>query len=125
MPRLRKPYAPKMQAFEPPNLGFLSWTQACHVVSLPTFIDVEASSLRSASYPIEVAWNMPDGTIEVHLISPAGIPRWTDWSTKAEQLHGISIATLLTSGTQPSLICRRMNRLLAGATVYTYCLPLQ
>ena len=86
---------------------------------LPTFIDFEASSLRSASYPIEVAWNDPTGIIEAHLISPAGIERWTDWSVEAEQLHGISRSTLLTDGKPPSWICRRMNHQLAGIVVYS------
>ena len=87
--------------------------------SPPTFIDFEASSLRSASYPIEVAWNAPDGRIEAYLISPAGIPRWTDWSVEAEKLHGISRSTLLASGKPPVWICRRMNHQLAGTIVYS------
>ena len=41
---------------------------------IPSFIDFEASSLTVKSYPIEVAWNLEDGTIESHLISPAGVP---------------------------------------------------
>lgn len=86
---------------------------------IPTFLDFEASSLRSTSYPIEVAWNDPTGAIEAHLISPAGIERWTDWSIEAEQLHGISRATLLTGGKPPSWICRRMNHQLAGTVVYS------
>jgi len=86
---------------------------------LPIFLDFEASSLRSASYPIEVAWNAPDGRIEAYLISPAGIPRWTDWSGEAEKLHGISRATLLASGKPPAWICRRMNHQLGGTIVYS------
>jgi hypothetical protein len=86
---------------------------------LPTFIDFEASSLKSASYPIEVAWNDPTGAIEAHLISPAGIDRWMDWSVEAEQLHGIPRATLLTDGKPPSWLCRRMNHQFAGTVVYS------
>lgn len=86
---------------------------------LPTFIDFEASSLRSASYPIEVAWNDPTGDIEAHLISPASIERWTDWSAEAEKIHGISRAELLKDGKSPSWICRRMNEQLAGTVVYS------
>ena len=85
----------------------------------PVFLDFEASSLASASYPIEVAWSLPDGVIESHLISPAGIERWTDWSTQAERLHGISRAQLLAEGKAPAWICRRLNEQLAGQTVYT------
>src|SRR6266702_473695 len=86
---------------------------------LPIFIDLEASSLSSTSYPIEIAWNAPDGTIEAYLISPAHIPHWTDWSGEAEQLHGISRAELLATGKPPSWICRRMNHQLAGTVVYS------
>lgn len=90
-----------------------------HVEPMPRFLDFEASSLASASYPIEVAWSAPDGSIESHLISPAGIERWTDWSPKAEQLHGIRRATLLAEGKAPNWICRRLNAVLGGAVVYT------
>lgn len=85
----------------------------------PRFLDFEASSLASGSYPIEVAWSGPDGAIESHLISPANIARWTDWSVEAEQLHGIRREQLLTEGKPPSWILRRMNEALDGATVYT------
>lgn len=87
--------------------------------SPPVFLDFEASSLASASYPIEVAWSLPDGTIESHLISPAGIERWTDWSAQAERLHGISRTQLLAEGQSPAWICRRLNEQLAGQIVYT------
>ena len=85
----------------------------------PVFLDFEASSLASASYPIEVAWSLPDGAIESHLISPASIDRWTDWSAQAERLHGISRAQLLAEGQSPVWICRRLNEQLAGQIVYT------
>lgn len=87
--------------------------------SLPVFLDFEASSLASASYPIEVAWSLPDGIIESHLISPAGIERWNDWSAQAERLHGISRAQLLAEGESPAWVCRRLNERLAGRVVYT------
>ncbi|NJD07038.1 MAG: hypothetical protein FIA97_11155 [Methylococcaceae bacterium] len=66
--------------------------------NIPSFIDFEASSLGSASYPIEGAWNLAGGSIESCLISPAGISRWTDWSDKAERIHGIAKAQLLVEG---------------------------
>ena len=87
--------------------------------SQPVFLDFEASSLASASYPVEVAWSLPDGCIESHLISPAGIERWNDWSAQAERLHGISRAQLLAEGQSPAWICRRLNERLAGRVVYT------
>lgn len=89
--------------------------------SPPAFLDFEASSLASASYPIEVAWSLPDpdGVIETHLISPASMERWTDWSPKAERLHGITQALLRAEGKTPTWICQRLNATLAGRTVYT------
>ena len=87
--------------------------------ALPTFLDFEASSLRSASYPIEVAWSQPDGSIESHLISPAGIGRWTDWSVEAEKLHGLSRAEVSAHGRAPAWVCRRLNEQLAGQIVYS------
>lgn len=86
---------------------------------MPRFLDFEASSLASGSYPIEVAWSNPDGSIESHLISPSGIERWTDWSVKAEQLHNIRRSRLMAEGKSPDWICRRLNEALDGETVYT------
>jgi DNA polymerase III epsilon subunit-like protein len=84
----------------------------------PIFLDFEASSLSSSSYPIEVAWNRIDGSVESHLISPAGIENWTDWSAKAEALHGLDREMLKRDGKKPSWICERMNEELAGKIVY-------
>src|SRR5262245_30300389 len=86
---------------------------------LPIFLDIEASSLGSRSYPIEVAWNTPDGAIEAHLISPATIARWTDWSAVAVQLHGISRGVLHRGGKASSWVGRRLNQQLAGHVVYS------
>ncbi|HXG68392.1 MAG TPA: hypothetical protein VNO70_25075 [Blastocatellia bacterium] len=87
--------------------------------SIPTFLDFEASSLSSASYPIEVAWNLEDGSIEDYLISPQHVQTWTDWDPEAEKVHGISREELLLHGKPPSFICARMNQQLTGKVVYT------
>lgn len=87
--------------------------------AIPCFLDFEASSLASASYPIEVAWTLADGSIESYLISPSGINKWTDWSAKSERLHGITQRQLLAEGQRPAWICQRMNEQLAGKTVYS------
>ncbi len=84
--------------------------------SIPSFIDFEASSLGSASYPIEVAWNIGE-TIEQYLIAPAS--GWTDWSVRSEALHGISRAELITRGESPYRVCERLSRQLAGRLVYS------
>lgn len=86
---------------------------------IPSFLDFEASSLGSASFPIEVAWNLSDGSIESHLISPKGIDKWRDWSFKSQELHGISREELIVNGKPPSWICHRMNECLSGKVVYT------
>jgi hypothetical protein len=85
----------------------------------PLFLDFEASSLASASYPIEVAWSRADDSVESHLISPAGIMAWTDWSIVAQRLHGLSREQLLTDGRPPAWVARRMNEQLAGQTLYS------
>jgi hypothetical protein len=76
------------------------------------FIDFEASSLAERSYPIEVAWVFADGTHETHLIRPA--PRWTDWDSEAEAIHGLSREQLLTDGEPHEQVARRMVEALAG-----------
>jgi hypothetical protein len=76
------------------------------------FLDFEASSLSRHSYPIEVAWVFEDGTSEAHLIRPA--PGWDDWDPRAEAIHHIPRATLLTEGAQHDTVARRMIEQLAG-----------
>jgi hypothetical protein len=84
----------------------------------PCFIDFEASSLGASSYPIEVAWSAPDGSIESHLVRPR--PEWTDWSAYAErEIHRISRATLAAEGEAPVEVAARMNDALAGRNVYS------
>lgn len=54
------------------------------------FLDIEASGLGSGSFPVEIAWVSEGGAEESHLIRPA--PGWTQWSRRAEALHGITRA---------------------------------
>jgi hypothetical protein len=89
------------------------------VTKLPSFLDFEASSLSSTSYPIEVAWSRPDGSIESHLISPVGIDGWDDWSFLSEKVHGISRDELIAYGQSPARVCSLMNHQLSGQVVYT------
>lgn len=85
---------------------------------IPSFLDFEASSLSPNSYPIEVAWSGRDGSIEGHLISPAGIDHWVDWDSEAEKVHGIPRETLYQTGEPPPSICKRMNEQLGGMQVF-------
>jgi len=78
----------------------------------PVFIDFEASSLNDDSYPIEVAWNDPDGTITSILIKPHW--SWTDWDPNAEELHGIARAEIEQRGVPPEDVCRRISEVVTG-----------
>ncbi|MBL1270817.1 MAG: hypothetical protein ACI92B_001052 [Marinobacter maritimus] len=79
----------------------------------PAFIDFEASSLDLiASYPIEVGVCMPDSTLHSWLIEPHVL--WQDWSASAEQIHGISRASLSAEGNAVKDVAHHLNQLLSG-----------
>jgi hypothetical protein len=91
---------------------------------LPCFIDFEASSLSPESYPIQVAWSLPDGRVFDHFIDPRGVSSWTDWDDDAEwEIHRISRALLHDVGAPPQKVAVRMNAMLAGMTLYADGLP--
>lgn len=86
----------------------------------PCFIDFEASGLADDSYPIEVAWNVADETIEGHLISPETVADWTHWDDSAQaNAHGISRRELKRFGQPPQKVARRINERLHDMTVYS------
>ncbi len=76
------------------------------------FLDFEASSLGKQSYPVEVAWVFEDGRSRSFLIKPA--PDWTDWSSEAEAIHGISRELLEKEGVAVSTIADEMVKTLSG-----------
>jgi hypothetical protein len=88
-------------------------------MQFPVFIDIEASSLSSSSYPIEIAWNDQEGNIESYLISPAAIKSWTDWSAKAEKIHGISQDTLIEQGKSPTWVAQTVHQKLSKKVAYS------
>lgn len=91
---------------------------------LPCFIDFEASSLNPESYPIQVAWSLPDGRVFDHFIDPRWVTNWTDWDDEAEwEIHRISRALLHDVGAPPQKVAERMNAMLAGKTLYADGLP--
>lgn len=93
-------------------------------VKLPCFLDFEASGLGTDSFPIEVAWSLPDARIECHLICPTA--SWIStgqWDHVAEGMHRISIASLRRDGRDPLWICEQMNAQLSGQEVFCDGLP--
>ena len=80
-------------------------------------MDCEASSLSANSYPVEIAWSAPDGSVESHLVKPA--PDWDDWSELSEEVHGIRRERLLAEGLPAWAVARRMNESLAGEILYS------
>lgn len=83
------------------------------------FIDLEASGLGPASWPIEVGWCFPDGSPDALLIKPA--EDWADeaWDRKAEALHGLSQETLHKNGHRIELVCERLNASLSEIDVFS------
>ncbi|MEX0730657.1 MAG: hypothetical protein WED00_08550 [Aquisalimonadaceae bacterium] len=85
--------------------------------ALPSFLDLEASSLNPLeSYPTEVAWSLPNGSIHSHLVYPE--PDWEDWNPVAERLTGISRSLIESHGLAPARVADALNRDLAGSAVY-------
>jgi hypothetical protein len=83
---------------------------------VPCVLDIEASGFGRHSYPIEVGYVLPDGMAHCTLIQPA--PAWTHWDGAAERVHGISRPVLLAHGRPLLEVACRLNRDLAGRTVY-------
>ena len=83
----------------------------------PCIVDLEASGIHPESYPVQVAWSDPKGTVECHLIRPE--PEWTHWDPNAERLHGISRDTAVEHGEPAHWIVERLNTSLAGRAVYS------
>lgn len=84
------------------------------------FVDFEASSLLSGSFPIEVAWVDTDGHGESYLIRPAD--KWladgcSGWSQESEALHGISLDTLLRDGVPLDRVAARAAKTLSPGQV--------
>jgi len=87
-------------------------------MTLPCFIDFEASGLGLDSYPLEVAWSYPDGTIESHLIQPECT--WRSWSKEAEKLHGLSWIECMFQGTPPRKLMKILSNIFDERTP-VYC----
>ncbi len=86
---------------------------------MPMFLDFEASSLSSDSYPIEIAWSDGSGQIQSYLISPVTIPEWTDWSEESAQIHGITKQQLVDEGHTPDDVVQKFLPFLRESVIYT------
>ncbi len=80
------------------------------------FLDFEASSLGKKSFPIEVAWVFEDGQSKSMLVRP--LPEWSDWSSEAEALHGISRERLDAEGLPPETVAQQMLGALSGHELF-------
>lgn len=85
--------------------------------NFPHIIDVEASGFGPESYPIEVGVIKSCGERYCTLIQPH--ERWSHWSKDAEELHGISRATLLKKGKAIRDVCFELNEFLGNDHVFT------
>ncbi|MEO1252396.1 MAG: hypothetical protein AAFW81_08630 [Pseudomonadota bacterium] len=88
-------------------------------MSAIAFIDLEASGLGPASWPIEVGWCFVEGAPSTFLIKPdAG---WSDeaWEPAAEALHGVARTNLDVDGVATGEICTALNAALKDAVVYS------
>lgn len=97
--------------------GFSGTFRTMSTLNTPIIIDVEASGFGRGSYPIEVGVALADGSRHCYLIAPA--PAWRHWDQRAENVHGIDRAALLTHGRPVQDVAWRLNELLQRQTVYT------
>ncbi len=88
----------------------------------PRFVDLEASGLHWSGFPIEVAWNDPDGEIHSYLIDPALVTDWDEnnpiaWALASQDVHGITKQILYEQGSTPQEVAERLNQGLKGSIV--------
>lgn len=83
----------------------------------PNIIDVEASSLNSYSYPVEIGVVLGNGQSYCSLIYPND--DWTDWTKEAEAVHHITREILFKHGKPIHQVAHELNEFLADLTVYS------
>jgi hypothetical protein len=82
------------------------------------FIDLEASSLSSQSFPTEVGWVSHDfSSGYVALIEPEF--GWADWDPEAEAVTDLSRKAIIRLGEPVGQVATALNDMLAGAEVLT------
>jgi len=80
-------------------------------------IDIEASGLHIASYPVEVAVRVR-GNVHSWLIKPE--PHWTHWDPVAESLHHLSRERLHREGLPAATVAAELNRVLSDKERVVY-----
>ncbi len=83
----------------------------------PAILDIEASGFGLGSYPIEVGFVLPDGTLWCSLIRPE--IDWQHWDPNAEAVHHITREQLLQHGRTAHEVTEVLNERLRGTTVYS------
>jgi len=82
------------------------------------FIDVEASGLSSASFPIEIGWVLDEVDSESFLIrQPKTWDFASGWSAQSAAIHGITPAMLEAEGISVEEACTRLDDLTGGRLV--------
>jgi hypothetical protein len=83
------------------------------------FLDFEASSLGSRSYPIEAGWAWVTGDNRIESGSCFIRPHssWTDWSDEAEAIHKTPRLLIELLGWHPVGVARLLNRLFRSGVV--------
>jgi len=87
-------------------------------VTIPLFIDFEASGFGPYSYPVQVGWAVPGGLSESHLIRPSTAWLNAHWDYRAERLHGISRERLIEVGEPPTTVVACLVRAAQGRRLY-------
>lgn len=82
-------------------------------------IDIEASGFGRGSYPIEIGIALPDGTRYQSLVRPQ--TDWLHWDESAQEIHGIPRSYLFEEGRPIQEICRDINAMCHGVTLYSDC----
>ncbi|WP_413111490.1 hypothetical protein [Thaumasiovibrio sp. DFM-14] len=82
-----------------------------------TTVDFEASGLSQDSYPIEVGFCLPSGSMYSMLINPLSVDDWSHWDRNAENIHHLSRRMLEQQGESVADVCQFLNHSLGGYDV--------